>query len=82
MKNFIVMALLGVSTIGAATPAFAGPDWQLIEQGRRAKIAQFERERAMKTQASQGQSPSETQRANKDAQMDKMMQDCAAMMKK
>ncbi len=82
MKNLIVIALIGIATFGAAVPALAGPDWQLIEQGRRAKIAQYEKERAMKMQASQGHAPNDTQRVSKDTQMDKLMQDCEAMMKK
>lgn len=36
MKKFL-LTLLCVSTIGVAFPAFAGPDWQLIEQARQAK---------------------------------------------
>lgn len=27
--------------LGLALPAFAGPDWQIIEQGRKAKIARL-----------------------------------------
>lgn len=82
MKNLIVIAALAISTIGTAVPAFAGPDWQLIEQGRRNKIAQIEEKRLMKTHAVQATDSSDAQQADKDTQMDRMMQECAAMMKK
>lgn len=82
MKNLIVITILGISTFGTAVPAFAGPDWQIIEQGRRTKIAQIEEKRLMKMQALQASGSSNAQQIDKDAQMDRMMQECAAMMKK
>lgn len=36
MKHSLI-ALAGALTLGAALPAFAGPDWQVIEQARKAK---------------------------------------------
>jgi hypothetical protein len=82
MKKLIVILLFGVSTITAAIPAIAGPDWQLIEQGRHAKIVQIERERVMKMQDLQPSDSSHAGQTRKDAQMERMMQDCEAMMKK
>lgn len=35
----VVISLIGALTLGAALPALAGPDWQIIEQGRKAKLA-------------------------------------------
>jgi len=35
--NKLLIALVGSWTLIAALPAVAGPDWQLIEQGRKAK---------------------------------------------
>jgi hypothetical protein len=37
----VLLTLLCISTLSAAFPAFAGPDWQLIEQGRKAKQTQL-----------------------------------------
>ena len=38
MKNLLV-SLIGALTIGAALPAFAGPNFQAIEQARKAHLA-------------------------------------------
>ena len=38
MKNLLI-SLIGALTIGAALPAFAGPDFQAIEQVRKAHRA-------------------------------------------
>ena len=38
MKNLLI-SLVGAVTIGAALPAFAGPDFQAIEQARKAHRA-------------------------------------------
>jgi hypothetical protein len=37
--NKSLITLIGALTIGAAWPALAGPDWQVIEQARKAKQA-------------------------------------------
>lgn len=36
--NKPLITLISVLTLGAALPAFAGPDWQAIEQARKAKL--------------------------------------------
>jgi hypothetical protein len=36
----LVISLTGALALIAALPAIAGPNWQLIEQGRKDKIAQ------------------------------------------
>lgn len=36
----IVLALLSVTTLAASLPAFAGPDWSVIERARAQKQAQ------------------------------------------
>lgn len=46
----LLLALLCISTVGAAFPAFAGPDWQLIEQARKAKHAELQQAAASKDQ--------------------------------
>lgn len=37
--NRPLITLISVLTLGVALPAFAGPDWQAIEQARKAKQA-------------------------------------------
>jgi len=37
--NTPLITLISALTLGAALPAFAGPDWQAIEQARKAKQA-------------------------------------------
>ena len=37
--NRPLVTLISALTLGAALPAFAGPDWQAIEQARKAKRA-------------------------------------------
>ena len=39
MKKSLI-TLIGTLALGAALPAFAGPDWQLIEHARKAKQAE------------------------------------------
>lgn len=75
MKSLLI-ALTGVLAIGGTLPAFAGPDWQLIEQGRKAKSA-----RLQQAAGSQVQHPGSSA-TDKDAQKDRMMKECAEMMKK
>ena len=80
----LLLTLLCISTLSAAFPAFAGPDWQLIEHGRTAKQAQ------MVQAANKGpQSGMDHQMSQKmDHQMDpkmyekmeQMMKDCQEMM--
>lgn len=42
--NKLLVTFIGAVVLGTALPAFAGPDWPLIEQGRKAKLmAQTER---------------------------------------
>ena len=44
MKNSL-LAIVGALTIAATLPAVAGPDWQVIEQARKAKTIQAEHRR-------------------------------------
>lgn len=50
MKKFLIF-LIGCVTIGAAFPAFAGPDWQVIEHGRKVKLARIKQEAAARDHA-------------------------------
>lgn len=49
MKNLLI-TLIGVVSIRATPPAFAGPDFQLIEQGRKAKAARMQQAAATQAQ--------------------------------
>lgn len=50
MKKLLI-TLAGVLTVGATLPAVAGPDWQLIEQARKAKAAKMQREAKQQSQS-------------------------------
>lgn len=79
MKNLLIN-LVGIIVIGATLPAFAGPDFQQIEQGRKAKIARMHKK--SEASSSVASSPaSASQPAGNDAQHDKRMQECMEMMK-
>ncbi len=78
----LVITLIGVIAIGATLPASAGPDWQVIEHGRKVKLERMQRAAA----TAQGptpttQAPDAGQSMDKKAQHEKMLQECAAMMK-
>ena len=77
MKKLLLM-LLCISTLSTAFPAFAGPDWQLIEQGRKAKQAQMMRAANKAPQAGMDRQMD----PKMHEKMDQMMKDCQEMMKK
>jgi hypothetical protein len=77
-----LFVLIGTLTIGATLPAVAGPDWQLIEQGRKAKLVKLKKERAAQAQTLQSIEPSNSQQADKDKHMKKTMKECADMMER
>ncbi|PJJ06789.1 hypothetical protein CLU90_5766 [Janthinobacterium sp. 67] len=82
----LLLTLLCISTLIAAFPAFAGPDWQLIEQGRKAKQAQMMREANKAPQAGMDHQMAPKTDHQMDPKMhekmDQMMKDCQEMMKK
>ena len=77
MKTLLI-SLMGTLAIGATLPAFAGPDWQVIQQGRKAKLAHLQ-------QAASGPSSGSNSAGSSEqgtSQHDKMMKECMDMMKK
>ena len=82
----LLLTLLCISTLSTAFPAFAGPDWQLIEQGRKAKQAQMMRAANKPTQAGMELKKKKKMDHQMDPKMyekmDQMMKDCQEMMKK
>ena len=49
----IYLALISVTSLTAALPAFAGPDWQIIEHGRKVKAEGMRQEQAQRAQEEQ-----------------------------
>ncbi|AYM76502.1 MULTISPECIES: hypothetical protein [Janthinobacterium] len=82
----LLLTLLCISTLSTAFPAFAGPDWQLIEQGRKAKQAQMMRAANKAPQAGMEHQMEPKMDHQMDPKMhekmDQMMKDCQEMMKK
>lgn len=78
MKSLII----GVLAIGAALPALAEPNWQIIEQGRKAKAMQAKGMATPQEQASGAGSAGASQSSREHAQMEQMMKECMEMMKK
>lgn len=78
-KSF--MTLIGALSLGAALPALAGPDWQLLEHGRKAKAARMQAA-AQPAQTSGSSTSSTSQPDDRSANKEQMMKECAEMMKK
>ncbi|WP_211467168.1 hypothetical protein [Collimonas silvisoli] len=77
----LLLALLCISTVGTAFPAFAGPDWQLIEQARKAKHAQLAQAAASKDQpAGMDHKMDGKMDPKMHENMDQMMKDCMGKM--
>jgi hypothetical protein len=80
----LLSTLIGVIALGATLPAFAGPDWQVIEHGRKVKLARMQAEAAAAqapTPTPASKAPDAAQTMDQSAQHDKMLKECAAMMK-
>ena len=83
MKTLLT-ALIGVLAIGATLPALAGPDWQIIEHGRQVKAARMQAATAAaqpSTRTTAAEAPDTTQAMAPNEAHEKMMKECAAMMK-
>lgn len=66
MKKLLVI-LIGCATIGATLPASAGPDWQVIEHGRKVKLARTKQEFAARAQAQKAPRSASTHAADQVA---------------
>jgi hypothetical protein len=55
--NRLLTTLISVIAIGATLPTFAGPDWQLIEHGRKVKLARMQQAAAAAAAAAQTPMP-------------------------
>ena len=78
----LLLTLLCISTLSAAFSAFAGPDWQLIEQGRKAKQAQMVQEANKAPQTGMDHQMDPKMDPKMHEKMDQMMKDCQEMMEK
>jgi hypothetical protein len=76
----LLLTLLCISTAGAAFSAFAGPDWQLIEQGRKAKEVQLAQAANKDHQAGMDGKMDHQMDPKMHEKMDQMMKDCQEMM--
>lgn len=83
MKTLLITSI-GVLAISAMLPAFAGPDWQIIEHGRQVKAARMQQAAAAAqapTPTPASKAPETAQTMDPNAQHEKMLKECAAMMK-
>lgn len=76
MKSLLI-TLIGTLTIGTVLPAFAGPDFQVLQQSRKAHAA-----RVATVQTSGNSTAGTSQSGNQESQHDKMMKQCMEMMQK
>jgi enoyl-CoA hydratase/carnithine racemase len=76
----LLLALLCITTISAAFPAFAGPDWQLIEQGRKAKQAQLAHADNKDHSSGMDGKMAHQMDPKMHEKMEQMMKDCQEMM--
>lgn len=82
MKTLLI-TLIGALAIGATVPAYAGPDWQIVEHGRKVKLARMQQaaaETAARAPAPTGNAPGVAQTPGNNDQHERMMKECAAMM--
>jgi len=75
----IFLALISVASFTIALPAFAGPDWQIIEHGRKVKAERMRQEQARQARQEQQKN---LQQPDNQAEKDRMMKACMEMMAK
>ena len=75
----IFLGLISVASFSTALSAFAGPDWQIIEHGRKVKA---ERMRQGQTRQAQEEQQKNLQQPDNQAEKDRMMKACMEMMTK
>jgi cytochrome c-type biogenesis protein CcmH/NrfG len=78
MKKFL-FTLLSVASFATALPAFAGPDWQIIEHGRKVKAERMRQEQAQRAKEEQQKN---VQLPGNQADKERMMKACMEMMNK
>ena len=76
-KNFLT--LLSVASFATALPACAGPDWQIIEHGRKVEAERMRQEQAQRAQEEQQKN---VQLPGNQPYREKMMKACMEMMNK
>lgn len=79
MKTLLIF-MIGVITFGTTLPVLAGPNWQIIEQGRKAKLAQMKY--GDMRQAAGFNNGTVSAHESNDDQKAQMMKACMEMMKK
>jgi hypothetical protein len=79
MKTLLT-TFIGVIALGATLPALAGPDWQIIEHGRKQQEAAAAAAQTPPP-APASKAPETAQTMDQSARHDKMLKECTAMMK-
>lgn len=77
----VFLTLVGALAIGATLPAFAGPDWQIIEHGRQIKLARMQQAAAPQAASPVSSTPQLTRAMEPASEHETMMKACAEMMK-
>ena len=77
--NRILVTVLSVMSFATALPAAAGPDWQIIEHGRKVKAERMRQEQAQRAQDKQERN---VQLPGNQTDKERMMNACKEMMKK
>lgn len=70
----LLLAFIGIVLINTTFPVLAGPNWPLIEEGRKAQSIRMHQESSAEATT--------RQQASKNAKMEKMMKECQEMMNK
>ena len=78
MKKFLVTVVSAMS-FAATLPAFAGPDWQIIEHGRKVKAERMRQEQARRAQEKSQENPKQS---GSKTGKEQMMKECMEMMNK
>lgn len=73
----IFLALVSVVSFTTALPTFAGPDWQIIEHGRKVKAERMQQEQARRAHEEQQKN---LQQPEQQAEKNRMMKACMERM--
>ena len=77
--KIIIFDLVSVISFATALPAFAGPDWQIIEHGRKVTAERMRQEQAQRAHDEQQKN---LQQPDNQAKKNRMMKACMEMMTK
>lgn len=78
MKKFLV-TIVSAMSFAATLPALAGPDWQIIEHGRKVKAERMRQEQARRAQENPQKN---SQQSGNQTSKEQMIKKCKEMMSK